>query len=334
MNEQPLDLRRSLDALRRRRVAIAIVGPSRALPGIAQRSGAPHPAHGRSCGADTWPAGKNREHGTHHSGAGVCCRHPRPAGPRYRITHSAGSPWPGRREGDGQRHILSIRAHAPQAQQAIALANGVAKNYIGWVKTHQSPGVGSASIIQPAAMARPASFFSRAFKNGGMGLFAGLLIAVMSSWCGPNVTIACAAGTRSPGPSGYRYWLPSNRLSTRPPPNGAASWSTSYLPQPARGTYARCCGYLVPGDLEDDLTICVAAFAEDRAALAAGPQLALAAAAFGLPADLKASTRSLRPAESGLRHPSEAGPTGARTSSWVPVTKTRGSGSGTPLIAG
>ena len=49
----------------------------------------------------------------------------------------------------------------------------------------------------------------------------------------------------------------------------------------------------MPGDLEDDLTICVAAFAEDRAALVAGPQLALAAAAFGLPADLKASDQEV-----------------------------------------
>ena len=183
--------------------------------------------------------------------------------------------------------------HAPQAQQAIALANGVAKNYIGWVKTHQSPGVGSASIIQPAAMARPASFFSRAFKNGGMGLFAGLLIAVIvvlvrakrdnrlrrRDQIARAIGIPVLAAIESAQYKTAAQW---RRLLEHFVPSATSAWNLR-----------KVLSYLVPGDLEDDLTICVAAFAEDRAALAAGPQLALAAAAFGLPADLKASDQEV-----------------------------------------
>ena len=179
MNEQPLDLRRSLDALRRRRVAIAIVGLLGLCLGLLNVAAHRTPPTAVAVVLIPGQAGQNGNMAPIIQGQAYVATTPALRDPVIKSLTPPVRPGQVGVKVTASDSVLSIRADVPQAQQAIALANGVAANYIGWVKTHQPPGVGSAVIIQPAAMARPASFFSRAFKNGGMGLFAGLLIAVI-----------------------------------------------------------------------------------------------------------------------------------------------------------
>ncbi len=293
MNEQPLDLRSSLSALRRRRVAIAIVGFVGLCLGLF--SVAVHRSPPAAVAVVLIPG---------QSGSSVDLSSVVPA--QVQVAESAAVENPAiqslappvRPDQVGVKVTVSdttlrIRAHAPQAQQAVALANGVANQYIAFVKAHGVANVGPAYVIQYATITPPASLTSRAVKSGGLGLAAGLLVGVIivlmrakrDHRLRRRDQIARAIGVpvlAAVECAQYKTAAQWRGLLEHFEPSASTAWNLRKVLR-----------HLVPGDLEEDLTVWVAAFAADTAALAVGPQLALAANGFGLPANLNPNEQNV-----------------------------------------
>jgi capsular polysaccharide biosynthesis protein len=311
MNEQPLDLRASLSALRRRRVAIAIVGfigmclglfnvaSHRAMPTAVALVVVPGQSGATGDISTIVQSQAQVASGSLLRDAALKSLTPPVRPDQVGVTVAANDT------------VLRIRAHAPQAKQATALANGVASGYIQWVTAHKPPGVGSPTVIQPAAITPPASFTSRAVKNGAIGLAAGLLLAIIivlvrakrdhrlrrRDQIARAIGVPVLAAIQSGQYKSVAQW---RSLLEHFQPSPSTAWNLRKVLR-----------HLVPGDLEADVNVCVAAFAADTAALAVGPQLALVATGFGLPTDLDPGDQKelvpLRAACAILSEPSSRG---------------------------
>jgi hypothetical protein len=311
MNEQPLDLRASISALRRRRLAIAIVGLvglSLGLLNMAAHRSTPSavtlvllPTQPGAAGGTTVDAQSQAvvAGSTPLQTAATQSLSPPVDANQVRVTVVPDS-----------TSVLRIRAQAPKSQQAVALADGVANNYIAFVKSNRIM-TGVPLIIQKAAVTPSSSAVSRAVKNGGIGLAAGLLLAAIvvlmrakrdhrlrrRDQIARAIGVPVLATIESGSYKSAAQWC---RLLEHFDPSASTAWNLRKVLR-----------HMIPGDLDNDLTICVAAFAQDTAALATGPQLALAAAAFGLPSDLEAGDQEvfapLRAARATLHNPGHVG---------------------------
>jgi hypothetical protein len=174
-------------------------------------------------------------------------------------------------------NILRIEVRAPQRQQAVQMANGVAKGYIQYVvDNHQISG--QPIVLQQAA---PASTSSPLKKSAPIGLVAGLLAGCIvvfvrgrrdrrlrrrdeiADAVGLPVLAAIEAGQ-------YRTFTEWTQFLENFEPSPTELWNMRRVLN------------LVLRDQDAEPTIRLVSYADDSAALAAGPQLALAAAELGV----------------------------------------------------
>lgn len=287
MNEQPLDLRAAVSALRRRRFIIALVGGLGLLFGVfsvAVERTPPTavaevvlPTQPGGADAPTYAATQAAVAGSTAVIDSLKLRDPSRV--KVAVTPLNDS-------------ILKIRAQAPEAKQATDVATAVVNGYAAYAAKHNILN-GAALQIEPATIVPPASFISRAVKMGLMGLAAGLLVAAAivlirakrdhrlrrRDQIARAIGVPVLAAVESAQYKTAAQW---RGLLEHFEPSASTAWNLRKVLR-----------HLVPGSLEEDVTVWVAAFAADTAALAVGPQLALAATAFGLPADLDASDQNI-----------------------------------------
>lgn len=183
-------------------------------------------------------------------------------------------------------NVLSIQAKATTPQQAEALANAVARSYIGYVGT----GVGGAAGIQPrvlnpASTAAGTSLSARLLVDGIAGLLAGLLLGSLGALIlgrgdrrlRGRDDVASAIGL--PVLASLDVWHPTD-------PQGWTRLLDNYQPT-AVHTWRLSCALrhldLAGPDVgRTASSIAVLTLASDRRALALGPQLAVCAAEVGL----------------------------------------------------
>lgn len=182
-------------------------------------------------------------------------------------------------------NVLRIAVRAPRAAEAVQAANAVAKQYMGYTKSKAAVG-GPTYVIQPGTLAVVSSPTSRGLKTGLIGLAVGLLLGTIvvlvrsrrdhrlrrRDQIAAAIGIPVLASLEAESCVSVADW---SRLLERFETSAAAAW-----------TLRRVLRNLVPADFEGELSIRVISFAGDKAALAAGPQLALFAAASGLPTRL------------------------------------------------
>ena len=182
--------------------------------------------------------------------------------------------------------ILRVRVQAKRSQQAVLLANAVANGYISYVtKAHLFEGQ-QPILLQPATPTTPASTTSRVATKGVMGLVAGLVVGTIvvivrsrrDRRLRRREDIADAVGlpvlaTLEAGQ--YTSTTDWTRFLERFEPSDAALWNLR-----------RLLHSLMDDHYDSTLTIRIVSFADDGPALAAGPQLAMAAAELGIPAQI------------------------------------------------
>ena len=190
-------------------------------------------------------------------------------------------------------NLLSISAQGKTAAQAAGTANAVANSYVAYVKTAQSTvGAVRAHLLQPATNASGASLPKHMLITGGLGALAGALIGVIialaisrsdrrllqrdqiANAIGVPVLASIPAG--HPGDAGR--WT---RLLEDYEPNVVHAWqlrtALRYLGQ---------ADVSANGSNGDGLSVAVLSLSSDRGALALGPQLAVFAASLGIPTAL------------------------------------------------
>jgi capsular polysaccharide biosynthesis protein len=201
--------------------------------------------------------------------AGGSVRPSLPAGNIRRLVHAVAV-------GD---NIIQVQAQASQQAQATQLASAVVDGYIAYAKKN---GLGTVLPIgNPSAVAAPSLVRSTAIP-GAIGLLAALAISVTvllllarrDHRLRQRDQIAATIGVpvvASIGAQPYKSAAQWVRLLEGFEPTPLNSWGLSRLLRA-----------LVPVDLDGQLTIQIVSFADDKAALATGPQLALFAAQSGI----------------------------------------------------
>jgi capsular polysaccharide biosynthesis protein len=286
MKEQPLDLRESLAIIRRRWVTLAVLGALGLCAGVAYV--ALHPSKptaevqmilpvpstsdaAASTSAPAYSAIATSDTVLYGAGSKV-----RPPLPLDQLKHLVSTK-------TVDNSLLQIEARAPQVEQALALATGVAKET---ASTAKSDGLGTVSQIGPATMVAPPSSTSRALKTGLIGLAAGLLlgtiVVLIRSRRDPRLRrrdqIAGAIG------------VPVLASLEADPQKTASDWTgflERFQPSPLNAlALRRILRSFTSTDVEGTHTIRVISFIGDAAALATGPQLAIFAAESGQPTRL------------------------------------------------
>jgi capsular polysaccharide biosynthesis protein len=212
-------------------------------------------------------------------------------------------------------NVLSISGQGATATQARAATNAVASSFISYIQSGQSAaGAIKAKLLASAASATGPSMAARLATAGLLGLVAGALIGAVASLArgrsdrrlrdryeiadaiGAPVVASIAAGHPA-DPAGW------TKLLDEYEPGAVQAWSLR-----------RALSQLGLIDLDlnhpagqDGSSIAVLSLSADRTALAVGPQLAVFAAALGVPTTLlidpqqdEHATASLRAACRGL----------------------------------
>jgi capsular polysaccharide biosynthesis protein len=197
-------------------------------------------------------------------------------------------------------NLIAISAQGKTAAQAERAANAVARSYVGYLGSGMLPGrVEKAQVLQPVTEARAAgSVPARLLMTAGLGALAGALIGV----------IAALAVSRSDRRLRERdeiaesIGVPVLASVSVDHPSDTASWKKLLLGLDLA---------LADGDLCSP-SLSVLSLSHDRKALALGPQLAVFAASLGIPTALvlgpqqdTAAAGTLRAAGRTLPVPSE-----------------------------
>jgi capsular polysaccharide biosynthesis protein len=191
-------------------------------------------------------------------------------------------------------NILSVTGLGSSARAAERTANDVAASYVSYVHSKGSAGgVVAANLFQPAIDASRTSVVLRLAAASGLGVLAGALAGALG-------VVAMSRGDRrlwrrdeladavgAPVLASFPVWRPAD----------AANWASlieTYEPSVAQAWRIRnTLYYLGLFDVISDRThgpdqfsVTVLSLAADRRALSVGPQLAVSAAAQGIPAAL------------------------------------------------
>ena len=190
-------------------------------------------------------------------------------------------------------NLLSISAQGKTAAQAAGTANAVANSYVAYVKTAQSTvGAVRAHLLQPATNASGASLPKHMLVTGGLGALAGTLIGVIIALAisrsdrrllqrdqiANAIGVPVLASIPAGHPADAGRWT---RLLEDYEPNVVHAWqlrtALRYLGQ---------ADVSANGSNGDGLSVAVLSLSSDRGALALGPQLAVFAASLGIPTAL------------------------------------------------
>jgi len=188
-------------------------------------------------------------------------------------------------------NLLSISAQGKTAVQAERTANAVANSYVAFVKRSGSAaGTVRAHLLEPATNASGTSLRHHMLVTGGLGVLVGVLIGVMAALAisrsdrrllqrdqiANAIGVPVLASLPAHHPSDAARWT---RLLEEYEPSVVHAWqlrtALRYLGQ-ADATSAN-------GSNGDSLSVAVLSLSSDRGALALGPQLAVFAASLGIP---------------------------------------------------
>lgn len=301
MREQPLDLRRSLAILRRRRIALAVFAVLGMVGAIFYTVG--RAPEGRAAAEVLLP-------GTTASGAATTQMDTQTqviiATSSSVLKPAAASVSPPLTL-DRLEHLISasaadttvlrIEARAESSERAVQLLGAVTKQYQNYVETHKAVN-GATTLIEAPAAVPPPSTIRLLVKYGLLGLVAGLLAGAIivlfrarpdhrlrgRDQIAGAIGVPVLASMEAEQYKGIADW---KRLLEHFDPSAMNAWT---LRPVIKG--------LVPADFNGQHTIRVLSFIGDKAALAAGPELALFAAASGIPTRLAPSED---PAQEPLR---------------------------------
>ncbi len=185
---------------------------------------------------------------------------------------------------------ISISAQGDTAQQAERTANAVTRSYIAYITAASNPaGQQPAELLQPAATASAKPRTTRVYEAAAAGAAAGAvvaLIAVLAIWgndrrlrkrdaIADSIGVPVLAGVRASSPADAAGWT---KLFWHYEPPAGDAW----LLQRA----LRELGLPWQSGHGGTGSVAVLSLTPDRAALALGPQLAVSAAAQGIPTAL------------------------------------------------
>jgi capsular polysaccharide biosynthesis protein len=216
-------------------------------------------------------------------------------------------------------NLIAISAQGKTAAQAERAANAVARSYVGYLGSGMLPGrVEKAQVLQPVTEARAAgSVPARLLMTAGLGALAGALIGVIAALAvsrsdrrlrerdeiAESIGVPVLASVSVDHPSDTASW---KKLLEAYDPGAVDAWRLRNAIQHLGLDLA-----LADGDLCSP-SLSVLSLSHDRKALALGPQLAVFAASLGIPTALvlgpqqdTAAAGTLRAAGRTLPVPSE-----------------------------
>ena len=218
-------------------------------------------------------------------------------------------------------YLMSITATAPTAGESEEIANAVAQSFITYVGNQRSPvAFVQAKMFQPAVTASPSSRLESTLIAGLIGAVAGAIVGSVAALVigrkdqrlrdrdhianSIGVPVLASVPVGHPAdPSGWLKLLESYR------PQAVHAWQlrtvlqyfgvTGQAVTPSRGDGADGADRATAGD--GGLTLCVISLSTDPGALALGPQLAVFAAAQGIPTALVVGPQQDADATAALR---------------------------------
>ena len=215
--------------------------------------------------------------------------------------------------------LMMVVAEASTAAQAISTANVVARSYVAVTTAANSPASGSVVPVQLFRLATGASGTSlrwRLFYAAGTGLLAGALLGVSVAvavgrgkrWLrerndfADSIGVPVMASVRVSHPTRRAGWT---KLLGGYQPGAADAWRLGHV--------LRELDPAGDGSAGDGSSVAVLSLAQDRKALALGPQLAAFAAQQGIPVTLVLDSRQGGKVTKALRAAcaAGAGPAGA-----------------------
>lgn len=281
MSQQSMDLRRSMQLVRQRKIFLVIAVMAGVLAGVAYAALKPSlftsdalvvvPQNGPNIATEVVIATSNPV----LSGA-LANIHPAVSLKTLQAEVQAKSPAPG---------VITVSAQGRSAAEAESIANAVADRYTSYVGARSSPvGHVAARILEPAASANDAGLTKQLVIYGLAGAVAGALIGFISALAigrgdrrlRERDDIANAIGVPVLGsfpvghPSDAAGW---GRLLKEYDPSAVHAWRLRKV--------LRCLRVADPADSHSSLTIL--SLSADPGALALGPQLAVFAASLGIP---------------------------------------------------
>jgi capsular polysaccharide biosynthesis protein len=308
MSQQVLDLRRSVQIVRRRKVLVGAIGILGILAGCGYAvlhppllTGTalvvlPQSAQSAAAAAAAGTTGNGGPDGYSatqeviaSSNAVLSAALPevRPAKSleQLRGEIQIGSPTP---------YIISINATAKVAADAEATANAVARSYVAYVNAADSPiGRVSANLLEPATSAAGRGPLTALIATGVFGAFGGALIGVI-------VALAVSRNDkrlRQRDEIANSIGIPVLASLPVAHPSDAKGWATllqDYRPRPVYAWRLRMAlqrlrksdDYFGTGRDNGEASLLVLSLVSDSGALALGPQLAVFAASLGIPTGL------------------------------------------------
>ncbi len=222
--------------------------------------------------------------------------------------------------------LLSIRAEGNSAASAEETANAVANSYVAYCRNTGCPQVQGARVLQPAATAAGPSLYSRLSTIGLLGGLAGALvggIAVLAfsrndrrlrrrDDIADSIGVPVLASIRAAHPSGAAGWT---RLLADYEPGAVDAWRLRKALQHLGLDDVTMNGSR-PGN---GSSLEFLSFGSDAGALALGPQLAVFAASRGIPTTLIVGPQQDVKAAATLRAACAAPPAPSRRSSELQV---------------
>jgi Chain length determinant protein len=206
--------------------------------------------------------------------------------------------------------LMAVVAEASNPGQAIGTANVVARSYIAYAASGQTTGPVPAQLFLPATSASGTTLPWRLFYAAGTGVLAGAVIGLIvalavgrgNRWLRERDEIADSIGVPV---------MASVRVSHPAKPAGWTKLLDTYEPE-ASDAWRLCkvLRELGHADLaaSDGSSVAVLSLADDRKALALGPQLAAFAAKQGIPATLVLDSRQDAKVTAALRAACAAAP--------------------------
>lgn len=285
MREQPVDLRRSLQIVRRRLVAVCAIAGLGLVAGSVYAALTP-PAAASSALVLLPPSARDA------TTQAVIAVSENVLASAERAAHTA-MPLPDfRRRIDvtvPASGVLSVQATASTATEAESFANAVASSYIAYVTALPLPDQTAAQMLAPATTASTGSRFVWLLIWGGLGALAGGLVGVIAVLgvdgrdrrLRRRGDIANAIGVpvlaslptwRAKGAHGWAKLLDSYE------PGSADAWQLARVLRHLEASGPA----VAPGGDGGGYSVMVLSVTSDRRALALGPQLAVSAARAGI----------------------------------------------------
>ena len=208
--------------------------------------------------------------------------------------------------------LIAVVAEATSAGQAIGTANVVARSYVAYAASGLTPGSAPVQLFMPATSASGTTLPWRLFYAAGAGVLVGAVLGVIVAlavgrgkrWLVERDEIADSIGVPV---------MASVRVSHPAKPAGWTKLLGTYQPEAADAWRLRkVLRELGHADLTagDGSSVAVLSLADDRRALALGPQLAAFAAKQGIPATLVLDSRQDVKVTAALRAACAAAPGG------------------------